>query len=216
MARCYRQFCSVAHALDVVGERWTLLILRDLMPGPLRYRDLAAKQPGMASDMLTRRLRHLESAGVIERKELPPPAGVTVYGLREPSHTVRQALDALVGLGMSFMPDPTTTPERMEVAWAMMSVRPEVEAPAGGGLAFPDEVVPVRILKRDDACRVLYQTPERPAVTVRGPTPAVLAYLFGFMDDPSLLHVEGPSDELTTWRQALMAAAQRVGLTAAA
>ncbi|MEM9696829.1 MAG: helix-turn-helix domain-containing protein [Myxococcota bacterium] len=212
MARCYRQLCSIAHALDVVGERWTLLILRDLMPGPLRYRDLAAKQPGLASDMLTRRLRRLEGAGIIERRELPPPAGITVYGLREPSDTVRHALEALVGLGASFMPDPATAGERMEVAWAMMSVRPAIEAPAGGGLAFPDEVVPIRVLQRGETCRVVYHALEDPAVILGGPTSRVLAYLFGFTDERSMLKIDGAPDELAAWRRALVSAAQRVGL----
>src|SRR5258708_14247708 len=77
--RSYGQFCAAAKALDVVGERWTLLVVRELLLGPRRFTDLLAALPGLGTSLLTSRLKHLEAAGVIRREQLPPPAGSRVY-----------------------------------------------------------------------------------------------------------------------------------------
>jgi DNA-binding HxlR family transcriptional regulator len=81
--RSYNQYCGVAHALDLVGERWALLVIRDLLLGPKRYTDLARTLPGIGTNILSARLRRLEQAGVIRRRTLPPPAASTVYELTE-------------------------------------------------------------------------------------------------------------------------------------
>ncbi len=83
MARAYHQNCPIARGLDVLGERWTLLILRELIGGARRYADLRAALPGVATNLLADRLRELEVAGLVERSELPPPAARTVYSLTE-------------------------------------------------------------------------------------------------------------------------------------
>lgn len=77
--RSYAQFCPVARALDVIGERWALLVVRELLIRPCRFTDLRDGLPGIASNLLADRLRSLEQAGVVERAELPPPAASTVY-----------------------------------------------------------------------------------------------------------------------------------------
>jgi DNA-binding HxlR family transcriptional regulator/putative sterol carrier protein len=79
--RRYGQYCPVAKSLDVLGERWTLLIVRNLMMGPQRYTDLREALPGLATDLLTTRLRTLEEAGYVERRQLPRPTPVMVYQL---------------------------------------------------------------------------------------------------------------------------------------
>jgi DNA-binding HxlR family transcriptional regulator len=79
--RSYDQACSVASALDRVGERWSMLIVRELLLGPLRFSELARTVGGAPTDVLTRRLRDLEEDGVIRRRELEPPASGTVYEL---------------------------------------------------------------------------------------------------------------------------------------
>jgi DNA-binding HxlR family transcriptional regulator len=79
--RSYRQFCGVAHALDLVGERWALLVVRELLLGPRRFTDLQGGLPGVSTNVLATRLRRLERAGVLERKVLPPPAASSVYEL---------------------------------------------------------------------------------------------------------------------------------------
>src|SRR5262245_50588135 len=79
--RTYAQYCALAKALDVIGERWALLVIRELMGGPRRYTDLMAGLPGISTDMLAARLKDLEKAGLVARRTLPPPAASSVYEL---------------------------------------------------------------------------------------------------------------------------------------
>ena len=79
--RCYEDACGAAHALDLVGERWALLVMRELLLGPKRFSDLRASLPGISANVLTQRLEGLEAAGVLVRRRLPPPAPVQVYEL---------------------------------------------------------------------------------------------------------------------------------------
>jgi DNA-binding HxlR family transcriptional regulator len=81
--RRYDDACGTAHALDLIGERWTLLVMRELMLGPKRFRDLRADLPGISANVLTRRLEELEARGLVVRDRLPPPASVQVYALTE-------------------------------------------------------------------------------------------------------------------------------------
>src|SRR5919204_783837 len=84
--RTYGDRCGVARALDLVGERWALLVVRELLLGPKRFTDLRAGLPHVAPDVLSQRLRELEQAGVMQRRTLPPPAGSRVYELTERGH----------------------------------------------------------------------------------------------------------------------------------
>jgi DNA-binding HxlR family transcriptional regulator len=117
--KSYEQYCALARTLDVVGERWTLLIVRDLLLGPKRYTDLRAGLPGIATDILTARLRTLEEAGFVRRRDLPPPAPATVYELTEMGNRLGPAIRALgqVGLTMLGSPQPgeDVRPERFVV-----------------------------------------------------------------------------------------------------
>jgi DNA-binding HxlR family transcriptional regulator len=81
--KSYNQNCPIAMGLDVLGERWTLLILRELVGGPRRYSDLRAELPGIATNLLAERLKELENAGLVDRAELPPPIARTVYTLSD-------------------------------------------------------------------------------------------------------------------------------------
>ncbi len=81
--KSYNQNCPIARGLDVLGERWTLLILRELIGGARRYGDMRAALPGIATNLLADRLRELEEAGLICRSELPPPVARTVYTLSD-------------------------------------------------------------------------------------------------------------------------------------
>ena len=81
--RSYRDPCGIARALDLVGERWALLVVRELMLGPKRFTDLRAGLPQLSPDVLAQRLRELEQAGVVSRRKLAPPAGARVYELTE-------------------------------------------------------------------------------------------------------------------------------------
>jgi DNA-binding HxlR family transcriptional regulator len=81
--RTYCDGCAAAHALDLVGERWALLVVRELVLGPKRFTDLRAGLPGVSPNVLAQRLRELERAGVVRRRKLPPPAASRVYELTD-------------------------------------------------------------------------------------------------------------------------------------
>lgn len=80
---CYDDACAAAHALELVGERWTLVVMRELMLGPKRFSDLRVSLPMLSANVQTQRLRTLEAAGVIQRSKLPPPAALQVYELTD-------------------------------------------------------------------------------------------------------------------------------------
>ena len=95
----YQQYCSLAKALDAVGSRWTLLIVRELWPGPRRFTDLIDGLPGISRKLLTERLRDLERDGIITRKELPPPAARQVYELTDDGRDLAAAMAPLIRWG---------------------------------------------------------------------------------------------------------------------
>jgi len=104
--RRYGQFCGIAFALDLVGERWTMLIIRDLVLGPRRFKDLLDGLPGIATNLLAQRLRELEANGLVERVTLPPPAASTVYELTEYGRELEEPLYALARWGARSLPPP--------------------------------------------------------------------------------------------------------------
>jgi DNA-binding HxlR family transcriptional regulator len=110
--RTYGQECSFATALDAIGERWSLLIVRELLLGPLRFSDLARLVGGAPTDVLTKRLRDLEEDGVVCRRQLDPPASVTVYELTELGRGLERPLVEMGRWGMQLqrLPDVVTLP----------------------------------------------------------------------------------------------------------
>ena len=102
--RSYNDLCPIARALDVVGERWALVVVRELLLGPQRFADLRAALPGASSNMLTDRLRELEQRGVVRRRTLRPPAASKVYELTERGRALEPVLDALGAWGADELP----------------------------------------------------------------------------------------------------------------
>ncbi|MCU0267609.1 MAG: helix-turn-helix transcriptional regulator [Acidimicrobiales bacterium] len=105
--RSYEQFCPVSRALDLLGERWTLLIVRELLTGPKRYTDLREHLPGMWNNLLGQRLRELEAAGIVHRRDLPPPAARTVYELTERGRELEPVVYELARWGVGLLDLPT-------------------------------------------------------------------------------------------------------------
>lgn len=99
MAKRYDQYCPVCHALGLVGERWALLVVRELLRGPKRYTDLLEGLPGIGTNILAARLRELEQGGILRKRKLPPPAASTVYELTEYGQELEEALYALARWG---------------------------------------------------------------------------------------------------------------------
>jgi DNA-binding HxlR family transcriptional regulator len=110
--RSYGQYCSVAKALDVVGDRWNLLIIRELMiRGACRYTDLKNGLPGIATNLLSERIRDLESAGLIRREDAPPPVATTLFHLTGAGAELRPVLAALGAWGVRYMAEPASGDE---------------------------------------------------------------------------------------------------------
>src|SRR3954447_24985256 len=101
--RSYDQYCPAARALDVLGERWTLLVVRDLLVGPRRYTDLLEGLPGIGPNVLADRLRHLQDVGIVRRTTLPRPAASTVYELTELGQALRPVVQELTRWGLNMM-----------------------------------------------------------------------------------------------------------------
>src|SRR5919201_1871604 len=99
MSKKFDQYCPVAHALSLVGERWSLLIVRELLHGPKRYTDLTNGLPGIGTNILAARLRELEQGGIVQKRRLPPPAASTVYELTPYGAGLKEALYALARWG---------------------------------------------------------------------------------------------------------------------
>jgi DNA-binding HxlR family transcriptional regulator len=106
--RSYQQYCSVAKALDVVGDRWVLLIIRELtVAGPSRYTDLMKGLPGIATNLLADRLRDMEESGLIRREEAPPPIATTLFQLTDRGLALKPVLEELGRWGAPLMGVPT-------------------------------------------------------------------------------------------------------------
>ena len=93
--RSYDDACGAAHALDLIGERWAMLVMRELMLGPLRFSDLRAALPGISANVLTQRLEGLEGIGALVRRKLPPPAAAQVYALTPWGYEAEPIMQAL-------------------------------------------------------------------------------------------------------------------------
>jgi DNA-binding HxlR family transcriptional regulator len=113
----YHQYCPVANALDQIGDRWELLIVRELMLGQRRYTDLAEALPGIGSNVLTTRLRDLEAAGIVRKTKLPPPFAVSVYELTDYGRELDVVLRALAQWGSHTLGAPAP-----EDCWSMYAV----------------------------------------------------------------------------------------------
>ncbi|MFJ8663041.1 winged helix-turn-helix transcriptional regulator [Streptomyces sp. NPDC093795] len=107
--RSYDQHCAAARALDLVGDRWTLLVVRELLAGPRRYTDLHADLPGVSTDMLAGRLKDMEGAELVTRHRLPPPASAFVYELTPRGRELLPVLRALAAWGAPDLGEPRPT-----------------------------------------------------------------------------------------------------------
>ncbi|WMX47606.1 winged helix-turn-helix transcriptional regulator [Streptomyces roseicoloratus] len=127
--RSYDQYCAAARALDAVGDRWTLLIVRELLAGPRRYTDLHADLPGVSTDMLAGRLKDMEGADLVTRRRLPPPVSAYVYELTERGRELLPVLRALAAWGAPALGEPRPT-DAVRAHWFAI---PLLDALAGLG-----------------------------------------------------------------------------------
>ncbi|MED5816037.1 winged helix-turn-helix transcriptional regulator [Mycolicibacterium sp. 050232] len=158
-SRSYGQHCALAKSLDLVGDRWTLLVVRDLLEGPKRYGDLLGSLAPIATDMLAGRLRDLEAHGLVHKRTLPKPASTTVYDLTDDGRALEDVINAYTRWGRHLIetrePGDTVRPE-----WLIRAVRAFVSTDRDGlpvtvRLVTPEgqatvEIGPDRIDARED------------------------------------------------------------------
>ena len=137
MSKSYKQYCPVAHALDVVGERWSLLIVRELLDhDALRYSDLHDHLGGCGTNILAARLKELERWGVVRRRRLPPPAASTVYELTEYGEELRPVMHQLAHWGARSLGPPPSHAE-LPPGWLPRMLRTALSPdPTGTSIEF--------------------------------------------------------------------------------
>ena len=128
MSRTYDQYCPVARALELVGERWTLLVARELLLGPRRFTDLMTGLPGISANVLAGRLRDLEEEGMVARRTLPPPAASAVYELTPEAAGLVSVLAAMAEWGMTMLGEPRADDD-VRGEWIVLGLAVSAPAP---------------------------------------------------------------------------------------
>lgn len=131
--RSYRQYCATAQALDLVGERWTLLIVRELLVGPRRFSDFLAALDGIGPNLLTMRLKSLEAADIVEREFLPPPAASRVYRLTRLGRELDPVVFGLARFGLRLL-GPPQPGDVFRPASLLLALRVTFDSEAAGDL----------------------------------------------------------------------------------
>jgi DNA-binding HxlR family transcriptional regulator len=204
--RSYRQFCGAAKALDVVGERWTLLIVRDLLLGPRRYTELHRALPGITTNLLAKRLAEMEAAQLIERRS---EHGVQLWALTPTGEALEPVVLELGRFGWRYLDRPRRG-ERVDIGWALVALKRRYR---GGLERLPVELSVVErgqtrrfVLEgRGPRLSVREAAVERAGLRVRGPVEAVRAWLFLGHDPDDLLRSgalerAGEGDLDAAWR----------------
>jgi len=130
----YQQYCGLARALDVAGDRWTLLVVRELIPGPRRFTDLIDGLPGVSRNLLAERLRGLESDGIVTRQELPPPAARQVYELTDDGRDLAAAITPLIAWGARRLSEREPT-DTLHPRWAAVGMTVLADRDAAKGVS---------------------------------------------------------------------------------
>jgi len=207
--RNYGQACSVAGALDRIGERWSLLIVRELLLGPLRFSDLARGVGGAPTDVLTRRLRDLEADGIVQRRELDSPASGTAYELTELGRELETPLLALGRWGLNFFS--VDDVPGIESSWLPNSLRVILQPPAGASLTLQlrSEGHSFRLDVEGGMIAVERGESPAPDLVLSGAPRDVIAALVVGAGAEELVEIEGDRDALEQLR-AMVALPQRL------
>ncbi|MDT4894680.1 MAG: hypothetical protein QOE97_3715 [Pseudonocardiales bacterium] len=184
--RSYGQYCSIARALDVVGDRWTLLIVRELLlQGPCRFTDLKNGLPGVATNLLSTRLKELENAGLVAREDAPPPVATVLYNVTENGLALQPVLKALGLWGLRYMseerPDDAFQARWLAYAPAWFTTDADRDAPpAVIQLLAAGESAVIEMRGGDVHSQV--GRADNPDLVLDGPPRAVLGLLTGLID----------------------------------
>lgn len=181
--KSYNHYCAVAKALDAVGDRWTLLIIRELVSqGPCRYTDLMSGLPGIATNLLADRLASLEEAGIVWREAVPPPVASTLYHLTDAGTDLEPVLDALGIWGARFMSEKDAT-DQFRSHWFKRPVSMFLKDRAPDGppvsIQLSPEGYPAVIETSQDGIRTRPGRVESPDLELVGPPHLILGILSG-------------------------------------
>jgi DNA-binding HxlR family transcriptional regulator len=184
--RSYDEYCSIAKSLDVVGDRWTLLIVRELwLRGECRYTDLRNGLPGIATNLLADRLRELERAEVIARRDAPPPIATTLFHLTPRGEQLQPVLQGLMRWGLPLMteqaPDDAVRSHWLAGALDLVLIDRQPDAsPVTLELRTGDQ--PIIVTTHDGAIRTGLGPADQPDATLAGPPMAILGLLLGLLE----------------------------------
>jgi DNA-binding HxlR family transcriptional regulator len=184
--KSYDEYCAVAKSLDVVGDRWTLLIVRELaLRGASRYTDLRNGLPGIASNLLAERLRELERAGVISREDAPPPIATALFRLTPRGEQLRPVLDGLFRWGIPLMAEqgPRDAVRSHWLAGALESMLTDRQ-PAAPALTLELQTgdQPIVLQAQDGRIRARLGSAEHPDATLAGPPMPIMGLLLGRLE----------------------------------
>ena len=194
VTRSYDQYCGIARALDLVGERWAMLVVRELVLGPKRFTDLRRGLPGIGTNVLAARLKELESSGVVARRTLPPPAASSVYELTEYGRELEEVVLAFGRWGAKSM-GPRSAQHALRSEWLAVALkaffRPEAaeDLRATVEFRFEDGTFLAQI---DRGSLLLEPAPENGAdLSVRTDPETLLGFLAGAPVPPTALSPQG-------------------------
>jgi DNA-binding HxlR family transcriptional regulator len=207
VSKSYEQYCPIAHALDLVGERWSLLVVRELLhDGPLRYSDLHARLDGCGTNILAARLKALEQGGVVRRRRLDPPAASWVYELTEYGTGLRDVLHVLAHWGARSLGPPSATGD-LQAGWLHGALRIALPKDTAGTIEF--RIGDERASVVGD--EILEGASERPDAVVIGDPPGF--YCLMVDRDTSKVSIEGDAAVVHAMLDALPPAPAYTGVT---
>jgi DNA-binding HxlR family transcriptional regulator len=183
--KTYAQYCAVARSLDLVGDRWVLLIVRELLgQGPCRFTDLREGLPGIATNLLTSRLKEMEENGLITRADAPPPVATGLYQLTERGRQLKPVIAALVEWGLPTMPV-LTEGEAMRGTWlgllGQLYLRDTEPAQGPLTIAIDTDEAPVHLVSRDRGFEIRRGRPASADVWLAGQARLIGGYLGGLL-----------------------------------
>jgi DNA-binding HxlR family transcriptional regulator len=173
--RGYHQHCGLARALDLVGERWTLLIVRNLMLGPRRYSDLLSELPGITTNLLAKRLREMQKTGLIARRTASPAAAQT-YELAPLGATLGPAIGELARWGGQFMGQPRRD-DTVNVGWGLLSLPRRYCGGVEGVVGLEAGEQRFELTFEQSSMRVVERPAVLPLLVVRGSAANVASWL---------------------------------------
>ena len=208
MTRSYGQYCALAKTLDLIGERWTLLLIRELAFGPKRYSDVLAGVPGMNTTLLAQRLRDLEADGIVAKRTLPPPAASTVYELTDTGVELAWALLPIIHWGARHALGPRSDEEFFRVEWPLLvlsaSVNPQRVKGVNAVYEFRVDDSVGHVVVHNGRIRVASGAAEAPDVVLTADVETFVAVGTGKLGAPEAvasgrMTVDGEADAIATF-----------------